>query len=361
MLTKIPAAIVPDAQKNLLRELDKDRVIQRGAGEARGDDALDPSEVKAALANLSSFSPDEQVTIKGWAQMLGVDAGNAGAPVKRAWQDREKMPSDRIIYDAVVVGGHVFADHGEQGYGAISRFDPAVNTWTEVPNPSQNLWHGNMGDATLASLGNSLVAMAGHDGQNVWPYAYRYDVDSKQWQQMPNIPTPRWGMGTAELDGKLYAMGGTTKSGYEEFAFSPLGQENAALSKACELYDPATNAWSKLPDLPVARAQAAAIAVDGKIYVVGGLEAGTSPRRRRMRRRPIASTCSIRRRARGRTRPTPCRRRSWARRCSCKTARSPSPAARTATAKRTSSWRRSIRRPARTASSRPSTSRTRAA
>ena len=65
----------------------------------------------------------------------------------------------------------------------------------------------------------------------------------------------------------------------------------ATRSKAF-VYDPATDAWSALPNMPTARAKPSAAAVGGKIYVIGGWGAGRRPGRQR-------STSSTRRPARG--------------------------------------------------------------
>ena len=273
ILTKIPVGSLPPAAQALAKELDGSRLVNRSDGAAQGDNELGASEVKAAVDHIGSFSAEEQGMIREWAMLLGVGAPAASSPqVKREWTALEKLPKDRTVYSAVAIGSHMFAEHGEQGYHTLSRLDPAVNTWTDVPSPA-GWWWGHMNDPTLAALGNSLVAFGGHDrtGCTVLPYGYKYDVDSKQWSQMANMNTARWGMGAAEAGGKLFAMGGATSGGWDEFAFSPKGAAKSA-SAACEVYDPANNAWSKLPDLPVARAHAGAIAVDGKIYVVGGLD-----------------------------------------------------------------------------------------
>jgi N-acetylneuraminic acid mutarotase len=64
------------------------------------------------------------------------------------------------------------------------------------------------------------------------------------------------------LNGKIYVVGGRPPRG-SDFA----------------VYDPATDTWTKLPDLPTQRNHIAAAAINGKIYVAGGrfLPGNTSP------------------------------------------------------------------------------------
>ena len=63
----------------------------------------------------------------------------------------------------------------------------------------------------------------------------------------------RSGGGKAVIDGKIYVAGGRPPGG-----------------SAFEVYDPATDKWEKLPDLPTQRNHLAMVAINGKIIVAGG-------------------------------------------------------------------------------------------
>jgi N-acetylneuraminic acid mutarotase len=67
------------------------------------------------------------------------------------------------------------------------------------------------------------------------------------------MPTGRSAGAAAVIDGKIYVAGGRPPRGHD-FA----------------VYDPATDAWTALPDLPTQRNHLAAAAIGGKVYVVGG-------------------------------------------------------------------------------------------
>jgi N-acetylneuraminic acid mutarotase len=64
------------------------------------------------------------------------------------------------------------------------------------------------------------------------------------------------GLGTCTIDGKLYLMG--------------MGWETPGSTVKSEVYDPATNIWSRLADFPTRRGWVTASAVGGKCYVIGG-------------------------------------------------------------------------------------------
>jgi hypothetical protein len=74
------------------------------------------------------------------------------------------------------------------------------------------------------------------------------------WTTMASMPTARETPGIAVLNNKIYVIGGTGSAGW---------------LTSVEVYDPSTNAWSVLPDTPMAIASAAAV-VNNKIYVIGG-------------------------------------------------------------------------------------------
>jgi N-acetylneuraminic acid mutarotase len=75
------------------------------------------------------------------------------------------------------------------------------------------------------------------------------------WFQIAAMPTPRIGLAAVSVNGKIYAIGGISNSGF---------------SNTVEVYDPASNTWSQAAPMPTAREGLAAVAVNGKIYAIGG-------------------------------------------------------------------------------------------
>ena len=93
-------------------------------------------------------------------------------------------------------------------------------------------------------------------------------VQGRIWTDRADLPTPRAFLGASVVDGKIYAIGGAVKVGLLQI--TP--------SMAVEVYDPATDTWTRKADLPLERITAAASTLDGKIYVVGGRGAGDGGR-----------------------------------------------------------------------------------
>ena len=84
-----------------------------------------------------------------------------------------------------------------------------------------------------------------------------YDPGTDTWSTGTNMPTARRYMSSAVVDGKVYVIGGRNTG-------------TASLSTV-EIYDPGTDTWSTGTDIPTRRDNMATEAVDGKIYVIGGL------------------------------------------------------------------------------------------
>ena len=73
------------------------------------------------------------------------------------------------------------------------------------------------------------------------------------------MPAARAYFGIAELNGKIYVAGGLNNSGMSSQVLGEM-----------DIYDPATNAWVRGPDLPMPRWGHVLVAASGRIYAAGG-------------------------------------------------------------------------------------------
>jgi N-acetylneuraminic acid mutarotase len=88
-----------------------------------------------------------------------------------------------------------------------------------------------------------------------------YDPATDTWTYKASMPTPRRSFAIAVYKNKIYCIGGAT-------AYSDYSDVN-------EVYDPATDTWETKASIPTARVGLQANVVDGKIYLIGGLPNGT--------------------------------------------------------------------------------------
>ena len=97
-------------------------------------------------------------------------------------------------------------------------------------------------------------------------------IAGSDWKVVTELPTKRVDFATAVVDGKIYLIGGT----FLENAQGRRRENEPGIWRGpfgistVEVYDPRTNTWERVADMPAPRANAEAAVVGGKIYVIGG-------------------------------------------------------------------------------------------
>jgi N-acetylneuraminic acid mutarotase len=164
------------------------------------------------------------------------------APLPTARQELATAALNGKIY---VIGGY---DADRRSTAIVEVYDPASNTWSRAHDIPMGTNHN-----AAAVAAGKLYSLAGSA-------MHVYDPAGDSWTQ---VASPIFGHGGSPAVGvfqdKIYIAGGS----------SPFGSVN------CELYDPATNMWTALAPMSVARHHTGGGFVEGKFYVVGG-RAGNS-------------------------------------------------------------------------------------
>ncbi len=241
----------------------------------------------------------------------------------RGWREIASLPDERDEPRAVGLDGQIYLAGGIDeilSYGERSdvpgvpervvveplanftRFDPRSGTYTELaplPEPLNHLG--------LETYEGDIYAVGGH-GDELWGADpkdgfYRYSVADDRWTRLAPLPTPRGGFAAGIVGDRLYVAGGmangtalTTVEAYdfgdrrwhrvadmpgprEHVAEAPLdgrlyvlGGRNRHTDKLPDAlrYDPRTDEWERLPDLPVASGGLDAVAFDGAVIGIGG-------------------------------------------------------------------------------------------
>jgi N-acetylneuraminic acid mutarotase len=156
-----------------------------------------------------------------------------------------------------VLGNQLYVVGAVPGFYA---YNPASNSWSTLNTPPSSASF-----PAVAGDGNSTIYVAGgcvNGCQQTSSSLEIYDASSGTWSFGPSMNTARQGAVGAVLNGKFYVVSGTSgvSGGY--------GTEFTSM----EVYDPAVpNAWTTLSaQLPLAREEAGAAVINGKLYVVGG-------------------------------------------------------------------------------------------
>ncbi|MFD7641960.1 Kelch repeat-containing protein [Kitasatospora sp. NPDC059795] len=157
----------------------------------------------------------------------------------------------------LVVGG---ADPSGAALGRAAVYDPAADTWTATATqPSPRRLHA------VTALADGKVLVTGGIGGSTAPgltSAEVYDPAANTWSPAGTMNQARWGHSAVLLpSGKVLVAGGSAVRA---------GTTVRALRSA-ELYDPATGIWTAAGDLGDARSGHVAVVLkDGKVLVVGG-------------------------------------------------------------------------------------------
>lgn len=121
--------------------------------------------------------------------------------------------------------------------------------------------------AVFISLGCAVLACVGCGEPQ--PRAITVSVpradglhDAYVWQPLAPLPEPRFEMGAATVDGKFYVLGGFT--------------EKLKSLYSVIVYDPATNEWSQVADMPTNTTHMNVVRDDRDLWYAGGF-AGDNP------------------------------------------------------------------------------------
>lgn len=95
------------------------------------------------------------------------------------------------------------------------------------------------------------------ESRAIWMYGAKSKSNPQTFVKLePELPTSRRAFGGAVLDGKLYLIGGMTKS------FEEIDQ--------CDVYDIKTGTWSEISKPSDVRLSPTLVPLNGKLYLVGG-------------------------------------------------------------------------------------------
>jgi len=185
-----------------------------------------------------------------------VMAQSPDAAASSDWRAAASLESPRAGVAATVSDDLIYAAGGSGLLAPIEDFDeydPAADSWRGLQPLPMAL--ERMG---LAALDGRIYVAGGYTKDSptdpiddVWIY----DPSEETWTDSPAMPAARANFTLVETGGKLYAVGGS-------------GEGAGVVS----VYDPAKNGWREAGEEPVAdRRGAAAVALNGDIYVIGGV------------------------------------------------------------------------------------------
>jgi N-acetylneuraminic acid mutarotase len=170
------------------------------------------------IGGAATHPGSKEVAIQGNGPGRSVDTNDMFDPATGRWQPRQEMPTARNHAFGGVVNGKIYVIGGRTGHGFITaatntdlveEYDPAIDSW-----------------GTLKT----------------------------------RMPTARSGGGWGTYGGRIFAAGGEVATAELVGAF-----------RAVEAYNPATNAWDRLPSMPMPRHGVAGAMIGNQFHLVSGM------------------------------------------------------------------------------------------
>lgn len=199
----------------------------------------------------------------------------AAAPASaQKWVTAAPIPQGAEEVYGIASGGKMYVfgglAPGWKPIGLVMEYDPATDRWTRKRDMPAYQHH-----VALAELNGRIYMFGGYRlpdaGRATWVAinnAWEYEPKADTWRELAAAPTVRGSANAVVVNGKIHVIGGAAlPAGIKDDWIHPA--RNIAIGNH-EVFDPATNSWSKRADMPTPRNHAAAGVVGNRIYVIGG-------------------------------------------------------------------------------------------
>ena len=184
-------------------------------------------------------------------------------PINNVWFEDSECSNEREGHAAFAIGNLAYAFGGAAeggGYlGDAEWYEAGFLFWQAYPAWSLSIPRASF---AAAPVGDGVLLVGGFS--TFGPLAdVEYYVPGVGGQPRPQLPDPRGALGAATLDTpdgqRVYVAGGRNAS--------------SVVVANVDIYDPVAAAWTPGPDLPAPREAAAVVALNGRLYVIGGRDA----------------------------------------------------------------------------------------
>jgi N-acetylneuraminic acid mutarotase len=186
-------------------------------------------------------------------------------PEADSWRDLEPMPTARGGGAAAVIGDKIYVAGGRPPAGnAFEVYDIGDDAWESLPDLPQTFPERN--HLIAAALGDKIYVAGGrYDGGGFTSPRTRsldvFDPSTGEWSLAAEMLRERGGLNGVAANGCFFVWGGEG---------SNIGEPNDVYPDH-DVYDPVTDTWTALPDLPTpVHGVTGSAFVDGLIYIPGG-------------------------------------------------------------------------------------------
>ncbi|KAE9368043.1 galactose oxidase [Stipitochalara longipes BDJ] len=189
-----------------------------------------------------------------------------------AWTSVADLPIPLNHPNSAVVNGKIYVLGGLttvssstnfwNATGACFEYDPTLNIWTTIGELPEGRWTGSaavgVSGTTVYLAGGLANTNLSNDEEGTISVFTSYNVATKHFAVLPDMPEPRDHAGVGLVNNTLYILGGR--------AYGHNNTKNTVFS-----YDLKSNCWSTgLSSMPTARGGCASGVIGTQIFTIGG-------------------------------------------------------------------------------------------
>jgi N-acetylneuraminic acid mutarotase len=180
-------------------------------------------------------------------------------PAADTWSSLAPMPETRVAGAGVTLGDFLYVIGGVGDTVDLLRYDPKANKWKRLAPLHEQREH-----VAGVALGGKLYAIGGRWGAGgELKTVAVYDPTANAWTETTPMLEVRAGGAAVIVQGRIFVAGGEL-----------IYQNTAGTLRSVEIYDPSTGVWQDATPMPVGLHGIPMASVSGKVYILGGSEAG---------------------------------------------------------------------------------------
>ncbi len=201
---------------------------------------------------------------RGVQRVHSMASASPAATTLFAWKTVQPAPLARFEAQGAVVNGKLYVIGGFynsqiQATKHVDVYDLASNTWQRIADIPEAITHAPVvvDGATIYVLGGYVGDNPGGSTKHVW----KLNTTTSTWSAGPDLPADRGGAGAAMLGRTIHFYGGATRTA---------GQYNDTDRADHYVLNLDTGIWSSAANLPNPRNHLGGVALNGKVYAIGG-------------------------------------------------------------------------------------------
>ena len=187
----------------------------------------------------------------------GAPGSTSGAAPPAQWRRISDIPTPRSeVAAAVYQQDKVYVIGGFGSADRVERYDAATGRWDRLADLPHGVDHAMSASVFgIQTSGDEGVYVFGGYAGAATARSFRFDVATGRWYEIEPMPSPRAAGAAVAINTRLYIVGGA---------------DGSRLISPTYVYDVTTRDWRTLAPIPTPRDHLAAVELNGRVCAVGG-------------------------------------------------------------------------------------------